>query len=161
VEYIPLFLGESDPQELLFGRGFYVARGAGQVRRVGFGVHNTALFMLEQAGPIGLLLGFNLFWVFLAEPWRQMRKNSADSFARLSGGVIFAWSFALIIVSQAGQIFWIVETLTGWFTVVLCIWCLLIRPMESPQRHTIGTSLSPDGKTGFAPTNTLVAGRGH
>lgn len=129
--YLGYYLTDSGSQELLFGRGFYAARGIGGERRIGYGLHDTILFMLEQAGPIGFLLGLNLIWTFIAKPWKQMRLKTSDNFSRICGSVMFAWAVALIIAGQAGQIFWIVESLTGWFTVVLCVWSLLIRPSQT------------------------------
>jgi len=158
-DYLPYYLSNSEPIELLFGRGFYVARGIGDERRIGYGIHNSIVFMLEQLGPVGFFLGLNLIWVFIVTPWRQMHRPSSEHFLRVCGQVVFAWALALIIAGLSGQIFWVFEALGSWFTIVLCIWSLLIRPVPRDASARTGLNASATREHGFPVAPALRGGR--
>jgi len=115
----------------MVGRGFYVAKGDLDQRRIGYGIHNIVVFPLEQAGVPGFLLGLAVFCIFLLRPWRQFRNAKDDRFRQLAGLIIFCWAVGIFVSGQSGQIFWLFEAFGNWFIIVLSVWSLLVFPLRS------------------------------
>lgn len=128
LNYPKNFFSQADFQDIIVGRGFYVARGLLGNRRIGYGLHNITLFPLEQSGVFGFFLGLWVFYVLVSYPWFQFRMSRNNKFRNLGGLFFFCWSIGIIIGGQSGQIFWLFESFGNWFIVLLCIWSLLIFP---------------------------------
>jgi hypothetical protein len=91
------------------GAGFYVAphtQEDGTRRyRVGYGIHNSYLFALEQGG----LAAFVLFFMFLYSCWRHLHvmiKPSQYPSDRAFAIGMYAYLAALVPVMLGGQVFW-------------------------------------------------------
>lgn len=132
-DYFEVLLNTNDFGDWVAGRGFYVARGAGNYRRIGYGVHNIILFPLEQAGILGFLLGLWVLIAFVFRPFRQFWDTHRSPFARASGRMMVAWAVAVVVAGQGGQIFWYFEAFGNWFVVCLSMWSLLVFPFQQER----------------------------
>ncbi len=91
------------------GAGFYVAPhtypDGTRKYRVGYGIHNSYLYALEQGG----LAVFVLFFIFLYSCWRQLR--AVSKFSQYPSDRAFAigmcaYLAALLPIMFGGQVFW-------------------------------------------------------
>jgi hypothetical protein len=115
----------------LIGSGFYVApaqEGSLYRYRVGYGIHNTFLFPLEQGGLSAAIL----FIVFLIATMRKLngvRRHGLESDRALAIAAL-SYMLASLPAYLGGQIFW-VGFGTGHFNALLVIVLLLaVRPVK-------------------------------
>ncbi|MBW8034272.1 MAG: hypothetical protein FVQ79_00985 [Planctomycetes bacterium] len=91
------------------GAGFYVAPNvseSGAIKyRIGYGIHNSYLFAIEQGG----LAAFFLFIWFLRTCWKGLKRRrlpGSNESDRMFATGMWAYLCAILVVMQGGQIFW-------------------------------------------------------
>ena len=90
------------------GAGFYVApqmRGNALHYRVGYGVHNSYLFSLEQGG-LGALILFIVFLIVLLRSLKNTVRYAGNQTDIAMAKGARAFLHALLIVMLPGQVFW-------------------------------------------------------
>ncbi|RKY09474.1 MAG: hypothetical protein DRP66_02190 [Planctomycetota bacterium] len=112
------------------GAGFYVAPNVDETGvkkyRVGYGIHNSYLFALEQGG----LVVFFLFIWFLITCWKslkRMRLPGNNEIDRAFATGMFAYLCAVIIVMQGGQIFWYGFGKVNFNTYIILLFVLAVK----------------------------------
>lgn len=120
------------------GAGFYVApnvdKSGIQIYRVGYGIHNSYLFALEQGG----LGAFFLFIWFLITCWKSLKRirlpgNNEIDRAFATG--MFAYLCAIIIVMQGGQVFWYGFGKVNFNTYIILLFILAVKQSISTEEY--------------------------
>jgi O-antigen ligase len=139
----------------LIGGGFYVApsiRGATEMYRVGYGIHNTYLFVFEQAGIFAAVAFIYFLYAIIRKLYRV--RNLGTAADRAYAIAALSYMLASLPVYLAGQIFWMGFE-TGHFNAFLLIVLLIaLRPAVMTAGKSTITMRSP----AYQPVERVVAG---
>lgn len=124
----------------LFGAGFYVTptlEGALETYRVGYGVHNSYLFALEQGGIVAMVL----FGIYLVRVWRALKaaREAPHSFDSLLAHAVTAYFIGALIVGTTGTIFWMSAGTENFAAALLFIFVLATKRTASLPQWQRGT----------------------
>jgi hypothetical protein len=113
----------------LIGGGFYVVpmQTGGQLSfRIGYGIHNSYLFALEQGG----LAAFVLFGLFILKSAKALgeRMTAPGRLDRALATGIAAYGVGLIAVAFGGQVFWLMDGTVNLMYYQLVLIMLAITP---------------------------------
>ena len=118
------------------GAGFYVAphsREDGTLKyRVGYGVHNSYLFALEQGGIVAFLL-FIAFLVVLHRSLKYVRRFAFSESDRAFAWGIHSFLMALFVVLLPGQVFWYGFGKVNFNTYLILLFMLAVKISQEDE----------------------------
>lgn len=115
---------------LLFGGGFYVVphtKNGILHYRIGYGVHNSYLFPLEQGGVIALFL-FMILMVYIYKSLQKMKKSIVEVDKAFAIGIFMFFITQIISGFFGGNAIWQSVGMENFSTYVLLMYMLSSKP---------------------------------